>query len=201
MKKKNKYGRRDFIKTIGTCAAASLFPGTLFALSKINHKRKPNIIFILADDMGWVDSALYGSTFYETPNISRLATMGMMFTSAYAANPLCSPTRASILTGQYPCRIGITTPSCHINPVQTNTYLPASAPSTSKRLEPMTKNRLEHEYYTSCEALKDAGYATALFGKWHLGWKPYEPPSHGFDENEPGGSYPGPPSYFSPYHM
>ncbi len=199
--KNNKYPRRDFIKTMGTCAAASLFAGPLFALSKINKKQKPNIIFILADDLGWVDSSLYGSKFYETPNIDRLAKMGMMFTSAYAANPLCSPTRASILTGQYPCRIGLTTPNCHLSPVQTNTYLRTSAAPTSKRLEPVTKNRLELEYYTTGEALKDAGYATALYGKWHLGWKPYEPPNQGFDENEPGGSYPGPPSFFSPYHM
>jgi len=199
---KNKtYDRRDFIKTIGTCAAASVFASPLFALSKTNSNRNPNIIFILADDMGWVDSTLYGSKFYETPNIERLAKMGMMFTSAYAANPLCSPTRASILTGQYPCRIGLTTPNCHLDPVQTNTFLRTSASPTSKRLEPITKNRLEHEYYTTGEVLKNAGYATALFGKWHLGWKPFEPPNQGFDVNEPGGSYPGPPSFFSPYHM
>ena len=195
------YDRRDFIKTIGTCAAAGIFASPLLALSKINKERKPNIIFILADDMGWMDSTPYGSRFYETPNIEKLAKMGMMFTSAYAANPLCSPTRASILTGQYPCRIGLTTPACHVDTVQTNTFLQTSAPPTSKRLEPVTKTRLQLEYYTTGEALKSAGYSTALFGKWHLGWNPYEPTSQGFDVNEPGGSYPGPPSYFSPYHM
>ncbi|RLD12563.1 MAG: N-acetylgalactosamine 6-sulfate sulfatase [Chlamydiae bacterium] len=201
MKNKKTYDRRNFIKTIGKCAAASLFASPLLALSKINKKRKPNIIFILADDMGWMDSTPYGSRFYETPNIEKLAKMGMRFTSAYAANPLCSPTRASIITGQYPCRIGLTTPACHVDTVRTNTFLQTSAPPTSKRLEPVTKTRLQLEYYTTGEALKSVGYATALFGKWHLGWKPFEPPNQGFDVNEPGGSYPGPPSYFSPYHM
>jgi len=199
--KNKQYDRREFIKMIGTCAAASLFATPLYSFAATGKKRKPNIIFILADDMGWVDSTVYGSKFYETPNIERLAKMGMRFSSAYAANPLCSPTRASILTGQYPCRIGLTTPNCHISPAQTNTFLSISAPPTSKRLEPVTKNRLELEYFTTGEALKEAGYATALYGKWHLGHEPYQPPNHGFDENEPGGSYPGPPSYFSPYRM
>lgn len=73
----------------------------------------PNIIFILADDLGWRDTGCYGSTFYETPHIDGLAARGVRFTQAYAANPLCSPTRASILTGQHPARIGITFPDCH----------------------------------------------------------------------------------------
>ena len=202
---KNQFKRREFLKMIGASTVAGIAASPLYLLAKstvkTNSLAKPNIIFILADDMGWRDSTPFGSRFYETPNIERLAKMGMKFTSAYAANPLCSPTRASILTGQYPCRIGITTPACHIETVQTNTFLPETAPPNSKRIEPVTKNRLQLEYYTTGEALKSVGYATALFGKWHLGWSPYEPPNQGFDVNEPGGSYPGPPSYFSPYHM
>jgi len=201
-KMKNKqYDRREFIKMMGTCAAASLFTNPLFSMSAIQKKRKPNIIFILADDLGWVDTTVYGSKFYETPNVDRLAKKGMRFSDAYAANPLCSPTRASILTGQYPCRIGITKPNCHLNPVQTNTFLQTTAKPTAKLLIPSTKNRLQLEYFTTGEALKEAGYSTALFGKWHLGHEPYQPVNHGFDVNEPGGSYPGPPSYFSPYRM
>ena len=75
----------------------------------------PNVVFILADDLGVNDLSLYGSTFHESPNIDALAEKGMMFTRAYSANPLCSPTRASIMTGLLPSRIGITTPGCHLN--------------------------------------------------------------------------------------
>jgi hypothetical protein len=75
---------------------------------------RPNVVFILVDDLGWRDTSAYGSAFYETPSVERLARRGMTFTQAHAANPLCSPTRASILTGQYPCRLRITVPSGHI---------------------------------------------------------------------------------------
>src|SRR5688572_3802872 len=75
---------------------------------------RPNVVFILADDLGWADTSAYGSKYHETPNLDRLARRGMRFTQAYAANPLCSPTRASILTGLYPGRIGITAPACHL---------------------------------------------------------------------------------------
>ena len=93
----------------------TLLLAPLAALTAAEKKNdKPNIIFILADDLGWSDTSLYGTTkFLETPNIDLLAKRGMTFTNAYAANPLCSPTRASIVTGLYPARIGITTPCCH----------------------------------------------------------------------------------------
>ncbi|MBI3972106.1 MAG: sulfatase-like hydrolase/transferase [Chloroflexi bacterium] len=83
-------------------------------LSASPVSRPPNVVFILADDLGWRDTSLYGSTFYETPNIDRLAARGMLFTQAYAANPLCSPTRASIMTGLIPSRIGITQAAGHL---------------------------------------------------------------------------------------
>lgn len=88
---------------------------------------KPNVIFILADDLGAHDLGCFGSTFYETPNIDRLAKRGTRFTQAYAASPLCSPTRSSILVGQYPARTGITAPVCHINQLYLNKELTKEA--------------------------------------------------------------------------
>ena len=82
--------------------------------SRLTAADKPNVVFILADDLGWADTTPYGSTFHQTPNIQRLAKRGVRLTNAYAANPLCSPTRASILAGLYPGRIGITAPACHL---------------------------------------------------------------------------------------
>ena len=110
--------------------------------------RKPNIIFILADDLGWKDTSLYGSKFCETPNLEKLAKRGMMFTQAYAANPLCSPTRASIMTGLYPARIGITTPCCHEPDVRLDARLAAKAPPYQRALQVVSASRLKTEYYT-----------------------------------------------------
>jgi len=105
--------RRNFIKMMGLGAASLVVPGCAAAASQ--PRRKPNIVCILIDDMGWMDAGCYGSKYYETPNIDKLAKQSMLFTDAYAANPLCSPTRASILTGKYPARLKITTPSGHFS--------------------------------------------------------------------------------------
>jgi arylsulfatase A-like enzyme len=150
---------------------------------------KPNVIFILADDLGAHDLGCFGSTFYETPNIDRLAKRGTRFTQAYAASPLCSPTRSSILVGQYPARTGITAPVCHINPIYLNKELVNDGPK-SRVLVANSVSRLKPEYFTLAEAFKEAGYATAHFGKWHLGHnlKPgdhYEPMDQGFDSDFP----------------
>jgi arylsulfatase A-like enzyme len=150
---------------------------------------KPNVIFILADDLGAHDLGCFGSTFYETPNIDRLAKRGTRFTQAYAASPLCSPTRSSILVGQYPARTGITAPVCHINPIYLNKELVNDGPK-SRVLVANSVSRLKPEYFTLAEAFKEAGYATAHFGKWHLGHnlKPadhYEPQDQGFDSDFP----------------
>lgn len=164
--------------------------------------RKPNIIFILADDLGWKDTSLYDSTFCETPNIDKLAKRGMMFTQAYAANPLCSPTRASIMTGLYPARIGITTPCCHEPEVRLEATLASKAPPYQRALQAVSASRLKTEYYTLAEALHDAGYATGHFGKWHLGPEPYSPLQQGFDVDVP--HYPGPGpagSYVAPWRF
>ena len=169
---------------------------------KVAASRRPNVVFLLADDLGWRDTSLYGSTFYETPNIDALAGRGMRFTNAYAANPLCSPTRASILTGQYPGRLRLTTPAGHLKQEVLDPILPAQGPPQSKWVTPQTRTRLPLDYYTLSEALHDAGYATAHFGKWHLGWPPYQPENQGFDVNLPGGSFPGPPGgYFAPFKV
>ena len=150
---------------------------------------KPNVIFILADDLGAHDLGCFGSTFYETPNIDRLAKRGTRFTQAYAASPLCSPTRSSILVGQYPARTGITAPVCHINPIYLTKELVKDGPK-SRLLVANSVSRLKTEYFTLAEALKEAGYSTAHFGKWHLGHnlKPadhYEPQDQGFDSDFP----------------
>ena len=103
--------------------------------------RRPNVVFILADDLGWRDTTLYGSTYYETPHIDRLATRGMMFRNAYAASPLCSPTRASIMTGLHPARIGITTPVGHLPEVVLQQTLQNQGPATHKALIPNSVTR------------------------------------------------------------
>ena len=101
---KPQIGRRDFLKSCIAGAAVATLPGC----SGFNLNKKPNFVFFLIDDLGWTDLGCYGSTFYETPNIDKLAAAGMKFTDAYAACPVCSPTRASILSGKHPARVGIT---------------------------------------------------------------------------------------------
>jgi arylsulfatase A-like enzyme len=182
-------------------AAAGLAGLALEAEAAPTPARRPNVVVILADDLGWMDTSTYGSRFYETPNITRLARGGMLFRNAYAANPLCSPTRASVLTGQYPCRLRLTTPAGHLREVVLDPKLPARAGPDQPAVTPGTRTRLPLEEVTLAESLKMAGYATAHFGKWHLGWAPYEPDAQGFDVSFPGGSYPGPPSYLAPYRM
>ncbi|MFA5192519.1 MAG: sulfatase [Verrucomicrobiia bacterium] len=162
--------------------------------------RQPNIVFILADDLGWRDTSLYGSKFYQTPNIERLAARGMMFTQAYAASPLCSPTRSSIMTGLWPARIGITTPACHVQEEVFEEKLIPKGPRGSRALQAISVTRLKQEYFTLAEALKEAGYATGHFGKWHLGLEPFDPLHQGFDVDVPHTSGPGPSGgYLAPW--
>jgi arylsulfatase A-like enzyme len=166
-----------------------LVAGRTFAAAQ-QAKRRPNVLFILADDLGWRDTSFTGSTFYETPNVERLAKRGTFFPNAYSASPFCSPTRASILTGLSPARVGITTPACHLPNEVLQASVQERAPAYAKRLECDTATRLKQEYYTLAEALKDAGYATGHFGKWHLGHEPYDPLHQGFDVDLP--HWPGP---------
>ncbi len=158
---------------------------------------KLNVLFILADDLGWADTTLYGHTsFYRTPNVERLARRGMVFTQAYSASPLCSPTRAAILTGQSPARLGLTTPNCHLPQVTLTATPGTKAPPDKKTLQPNPVSRLKTEYRTLAESLKEAGYATAHFGKWHLGPAPYSPLEQGFDTDIPHWPGPGPAGSF-----
>ena len=117
-------------------------------------KHPPNVVFILADDLGWRDTALYGSKFYETPNIDALAKRGMMFTNAYAAAPICSPTRASIMTGLHPARIGMTTPSGHVANVILEKGLRTTGPKNQPALAAESVTRVRLEYFTLAEAFK-----------------------------------------------
>lgn len=161
----------------------------------LNAGVRPNVIFFLVDDLGQRDLGCYGSTFYETPHIDRLAREGALFTDAYAACPVCSPTRAAVQTGRWPQRTGITD------------YIGAPMkPEAWKRntllLPAPYSGRLAHEEVTLGELMKGAGYATFFAGKWHLGPEGFWPEDQGYDINmggiDRGGPY-GPGKYFVPY--
>jgi arylsulfatase A-like enzyme len=171
------------------------------ALGGLTQAAPPNVLFILADDLGWSDTTLHGTTrYYQTPNIERLARRGMTFTRAYSASPLCSPTRSAILTGLSPARTGITTPNCHLPQVVLAATTGKSAAPGQKSVQPDPVTRLKPEYRTLAETLKDAGYATGHFGKWHLGPEPYSPLQQGFDVDVPHHPGPGPAgSYVAPW--
>lgn len=135
---------------------------------------KPNIVFLLADDLGWTNLRCFGSDFYETPNLDRFAQSGMKFTDAYSACTVCSPTRASIMTGMYPARLHLT-----------DFIAGQNRPFAKLRIPDWNKG-LDHSYVTIAEALRDGGYRTAQVGKWHLNHAgrnaaEYGPTSHGFD--------------------
>ena len=165
--------------------------------------RKSNVVFILADDLGWKDLACYGSDFYETPNLDAFAKTGVLFTDAYTASPLCSPTRASILTGQEPGRLRFTTPTGHEEEVVLDPEESSKGPAHFKAAEPQTRTRLPNEYLTFAEVLKENEYSTAFMGKWHLGREPYLPDNQGFDVVIGGREHPGPPgpgNFFAPWN-
>ena len=175
----------SLLKSITLGIAVCIFSPALTVCSQIE---RPNVIFILADDFGWKDAGCYGSTYYETPNIDRLASEGMRFTCAYAACAVCSPTRASILTGKYPARL-------HLTDWIPGNFLP------KERLRP--PDWTQHLALTEMNLgriFQAAGYATASIGKWHLGGPDFYPDKQGFGVNI-GGMDGGTPSYFSPYHI
>ncbi|TFG49488.1 MAG: DUF4976 domain-containing protein [Candidatus Brocadiia bacterium] len=164
--------RREFLKGIGIGAALLAMPERLFAEEM---KKKLNFVFILIDDMGWKDVGCYGGRFFETPNIDRLAAQGMRFTDGYSACAVCTPTRASIMTGKYPARLHM---DGHIRP-----DLAPYPKGSGKLLNPEFKQWLEPSEVTIAEALKNGGYVSASIGKWHLGEQSgpqYRPQNQGF---------------------
>ncbi|MHC4285218.1 MAG: sulfatase-like hydrolase/transferase, partial [Planctomycetota bacterium] len=178
--------RRYFLKSAGLGTVTLAMQGCLSTSAPISDRasaQRPNIIFILADDLGWTELGCYGSTFNETPNFDKLAAQGTRFTDAYASAPVCSPYRAALMTGQYPARVGIT-----------------------DYLRPSDENHLSTDHITIAEMLRRTGYTTGIIGKWHLtgyanhGAKEFPPGQHGFDEvivSENRGIGGG--SYFHPY--
>ncbi len=166
----------------------------LFSCS--SQKTPPNIVFILIDDLGWADVKCNNpESFYETPNIDKLAENGIRFTQAYASHPVCSPTRAALMTGKHPNRVNITD------------WIPGENPQNRQLLAPRISNELALEEITIAEKLKEKGYATYFVGKWHLGHdEQFWPEFQGFDVNI-GGWEAGQPriipnvsnGYYSPY--
>lgn len=185
---------------------SALFPALLLVLGMLSNATAapPNVVLILVDDMGWMDLSCQGSDYFKTPRIDQLASEGMRFTDAYAACAVCSPTRAAVMTGRWPARLGVTdwirarfqrggigTPEA--NPTQF-----VGGPKR-KLLCPPNPYWLEHSEVTVAELLKPKGYASCHVGKWHLGDPAWYPPGQGFDLNVAGCDIGQPPSYFDPY--
>ena len=160
----------------------ALLPGLLLAQNSLSVS-KPNVVVVFVDDLGWTDLGVYGSKFYETPRINQLAKQGAMFTRAYSSCNVCSPTRASLMTGKYPQRIGFTSWLNPNKPKGSNsaaTHLPASET-------------------TIAEAFQQAGYRTGYIGKWHVGSEKIgTPKQHGFDWQMATAKHGLPGSYFYP---
>ncbi|MGY8768711.1 MAG: sulfatase [Pirellulales bacterium] len=186
-----------FLSTV--VALCSSYPAALAA-----KEARPNVVVFLIDDMGWTDLGCQGSTYYETPHIDQLAADGIRFTNGYAACAVCSPTRAAMMTGKYPARVGVTDwiraefqggkmPASGKNPTE---YVGGK---NNKLLCPPNPLWMEHEEFTLAEVMKAKGYKTCYIGKWHLGMEAWYPESQGFDFNYGGCDYGQPPSYFDPY--
>ncbi|MDJ0645510.1 MAG: sulfatase [Flavobacteriaceae bacterium] len=167
-----------------------IYLAILFPFSACKKEEKaPNIIMIVADDLGWYDLACYGNDFIETPNLDQMAKEGIKFTDAYAAAPLCSPSRASLITGLHPIRVNITE---HIHGNH-------PAGPSQKLKTPDISQQLDSSFTTIAEALKTKDYNTAFIGKWHLGGGKFKPDHQGFDLNIAGAWNGLPKSFFYPF--
>lgn len=158
-------------------------------------QERPNVVCIIADDLGWRDLGCYGSSFYETPALDAFARDSVRFTAAYAAAPVCSPTRASIMSGQYPARVGVT---------DWIDFRGATHPTRGKLVDTPYENRLPPESVTVASVLSDAGYKTCHVGKWHLGGDRQKslPEDRGFDVNVGGCEWGEPQNgYFGPWKV
>ena len=167
----------------------------------------PNVVVVLVDDLGWMDLGCQGSDFYRTPSIDRLAATGMRFTDGYASCAVCSPTRAALMTGRSPARLGITDwiraefqlSSRQWPNIRNKFGFHRPLDKVRTLLTPVNEQQLPHYEVTIAEMLKPLGYTSAFIGKWHLGGPGYLPVDQGFDENYGGWDYGQPPSYFDPY--
>lgn len=162
----------------------------LSSCTEEQHK-KPNFLILLIDDLGAMDVGCYGQKIIETPNIDRLADDGMRWTNAYSSCPVCSPTRAALLTGKSPARLHFTG---HITAIERHRH-----PENSTILPPEDLMYIPYEEVMLAEALKPAGYVSGSFGKWHVGGPGYWPTDQGFDVNVAGWTHGSPPSHFYPY--
>ena len=189
---KHNIGLSDYLLGISLMLLVFPFSSGLFAQER--EAKSPNIVFILVDDLGWKDLGVQGSGYYLTPEIDELAKDGVRFTNAYAANPVCSPTRASILTGMDPAH----------HKVNISNWIGAQEyedRSDDEMLQPEIADHLALERITMAESLKSNGYSTYFIGKWHLGHtEEYWPENQGFDKNIAGWSKGNPGSFFSPYN-
>lgn len=171
-----------------TLVSLTLLVFTVPMLHSAEPAVRPNVVVILADDLGWADLGCYGSKYYRTPHLDRFATSGLRFTDAYAASPVCSPTRAALMTGKYPARLNITD------------WLPGRPDQPGNPLlRPTLNQQLPADEITLAAAFKSAGYATGHIGKWHLGGEGAGPQQFGFDVNVAGDHTGTPLSYFAPY--
>lgn len=164
----------------------------LASVAGVHAAEKPHVLLIMTDDMGWKDLHCQGNDVLQTPQIDQLAKQGVRFTNAYAAAPVCSPTRGALITGLAPARLHIT---------QHGADGKQFWPDDRVVQPPTTRSDLPHETTTLAERLNAAGYATGFFGKWHLGKSEFWPTEQGFDVNLGGCGYGGPPTYWDPYRI
>ena len=184
---------------------ASMMSASGLAGQSVPDARRPNIVLIMADDLGWKDLHCYGNERLDTPNLDRLAVQGLLFTDAYSASPVCTPTRAALMTGESPARLNITNHAAG--------HPPHFQKPGTNLITPLWLRHLPLEKVTLAEQLQGSGYATAFVGKWHLSHRPktdtelgpsepeLRPEHQGFDINIGGCDFGGPPSYFSPYKL
>ena len=193
-----------FPKAFMSCVAVAVAVFAGPAESAESADRPPNVVLILVDDLGWRDLGCQGSAYFETPHVDAIAEQGMRFTQAYAACAVCSPTRAAVLTGKYPARLGITD---WIRPRNNRNAKEYELSKTGGYIEnakqplgtPANRFELDLSHVTLAERLKSKGYATGHVGKWHLGDPGHFPTDQGFDWNAGGCDFGHPPSYFDPF--
>ena len=199
--------RQSQVKHAIQLATATLAVLVLMAAPARAADPPPNVVVVLVDDLGWMDLGCQGSDFYRTPNIDRLAAGGMRFTDGYASCAVCSPTRAALMTGRSPARLGITDwiradfqlANRQWPNVRTRFGYHRPLDARRKLLTPVNRLVLPHSEITLAEMLRPLGYVSAYIGKWHLGGPGHLPEDQGFDENYGGWDYGQPPSYFDPY--